>query len=80
MRQFLALFAAFTIGAMSCQIVNDRKIAGLKVGAECAYHEGYNEGWRDASFKSRAKSSNAPRHEEITLKDARDLADILTQR
>lgn len=83
MRQFLGLFLAFAIGGMSCQIYNDRKIANLKAGMECAYHTGYSEGWQGASFKPRAKELAAPRQtakHEITDQDARDLADILTQR
>lgn len=52
MRQFLALFASFTIGAMAVQLHNDRVITDLKVRTECAYHEGYDTGWRDASTGS----------------------------
>lgn len=63
LKMFLAAVLAFTIGAECASIHHmrnerdvsavslayERKIADLRVTAECAYHTGYDEGWRDAS-------------------------------
>lgn len=63
LRFLLGITLAFTIGAECAALhftradrdVNairlqyERQIGDLKVQKECAYHSGYDEGWRDAT-------------------------------
>lgn len=63
LKMLLAAALAFTIGTecaalkyarnerdvASVALSYEHRIADLRVQAECAYHEGYNEGWRGAS-------------------------------
>lgn len=43
---FLAsLAAAFTIGALACQVHNDRTIAHLNREIDAAYHDGERDAW-----------------------------------
>lgn len=37
----------FTIGALSVEVINQREKTALAIQAECAYHTGYDEGYRD---------------------------------
>lgn len=48
LRQFLQIAVAFTIGALACEVHALRTEMDLRAQAECAYHTGVDEGYRDA--------------------------------
>ena len=47
-KQLLAAAIAFTIGSLFARLYSYSEISDLRVRAECAYHEGKDEGYNDA--------------------------------
>ena len=52
LKLLIAIVLSFTIGAMAVEIRAVRESRDLAVQAECAYHEGYNEGYRDHAHET----------------------------